>query len=135
MSDYPNRNTPTKPSSGDVAHEETATLIASDKVEGTSVYDSTGNKLGSIHSLMIGKQNGRVAYAVLSFGGFLGMGQSYFPIPWSQLTYDNRHDGYVTNVTEAQLRNAPKYDTAETGNWSDAGWRGTVDNHYRASVI
>ena len=135
MSDYSNTNNPKTPRNGDAAREETAALISSDKVEGTSVYDNAGNKLGAVHNLMIGKRDGRVAYAVLSFGGFLGMGKSYYPIPWSQLDYDDRHDGYVTNLTEAQLRDAPKYDSAESSRWSDAGWRGAVDTHYRSSAL
>lgn len=120
------------PRNGDAAREETATLISSDKVEGTSVFDGAGSKLGSIHSLMIEKRGGRVSYAVLSFGGLLGLGQSYFPIPWSQLSYRNDLDGYTTTVTQAQLTDAPKYDTAEPSSWADGGWRSAVDTHYRA---
>jgi hypothetical protein len=135
MSDYSRGKTPMTTANGNVARDETAALISSDKVEGTSVLDKGGNKLGSIHSLMIGKKDGRVSYAVLSFGGFLGMGRSYFPIPWSQLSYSPQYDGYVTSLTEAQLTNAPKYDTAESSSWSDAAWRGNVDNHYRSSAM
>lgn len=135
MSDTSRGKTPMTTANGDVARDETAALISSAKVEGTSVLDTAGNKLGSIHSLMIGKQSGRVGYAVLSFGGFLGMGRSYYPIPWSQLSYNPQLDGYVTKLTEAQLTNAPKYDTAESGSWSDTAWRGNVDNHYRSSIM
>lgn len=135
MSDYSNRTNPTAGQPGDVARAETAALISSDKVEGTSVYDRAGNNLGTIHSVMIGKQDGKVAYAVLSFGGFLGVGQTYFPIPWSKLSYDERHDGYVTDVTEAQLSNAPTYGSAESNSWSDNSWRGAVDTHYRSPTI
>jgi sporulation protein YlmC with PRC-barrel domain len=63
------------------ATNETRDLIASDKVEGTSVYDRNGTKLGSVCNLMVDKRSGQVAYAVLSFGGFLGMGTSYHPLP------------------------------------------------------
>jgi PRC-barrel domain len=69
-----------------VATDETNTLISSDKVEGTSVYNRQGEKLGSIHTLMINKISGKVAYAVMSFGGFLGIGDRYHPLPWSVLT-------------------------------------------------
>jgi PRC-barrel domain len=75
--------------SGDaVATEETVDLISADKVEGTSVYSREGEKLGSIYGLMIDKFSGRVIYAVMSFGGFLGIGDRYHPLPWSVLTYD-----------------------------------------------
>jgi hypothetical protein len=88
---------------------ETAGLIGSDKVEGTSVYDSHSEKIGSIERVMIEKRSGQVAYAVLSFGGFLGIGSDYYPIPWASLSYDTRLGGYRTNLTEEQLRGAPKY--------------------------
>jgi hypothetical protein len=116
--------------SGDVARDETTTLISSSKIEGTSVYGHDREHLGSIHSVMIGKEDGRVAYAVLSFGGFLGLGTKYFPIPWSELTYVPGQDGYVTSLTEAQLTGAPNYDTADEAAWNDTGWRGAVDRHY-----
>jgi hypothetical protein len=94
---------------GGVAKNETPSLIASDKVEGTAVYRSDGDKIGSIENVMIDKRNGKVAYAVLSFGGFLGMGQDYYPLPWSLLTYNENLGGYEVNVSEAQLNAAPKY--------------------------
>ncbi|MGH6919565.1 MAG: PRC-barrel domain-containing protein, partial [Geminicoccaceae bacterium] len=65
-----------------VATEETVDLIAADKVKGTSVYNPQGEKLGSIYGLMIDKLSGRVIYAVMSFGGFLGIGDRYHPLPW-----------------------------------------------------
>ena len=71
-----------------VATDETSSLISSDKVEGTAVYNRPGDKLGSIHSVMIDKISGKVAYAVMSFGGFLGIGDRYHPLPWHVLTYD-----------------------------------------------
>src|SRR5437763_1380919 len=82
---------------------ETVSLIGSDKVEGTAVYGADGNKIGSVQRVMIDKISGKVAYAVVSFGGFLGMGEDYFPMPWSQLKYDTSLDGYRVNITEAQL--------------------------------
>ena len=62
------------------ATNETGDLIASDKVEGTAVYDRNGTKLGSVYNFMVEKRSGHVAYAVMSFGGFLGMGSSYHPL-------------------------------------------------------
>jgi sporulation protein YlmC with PRC-barrel domain len=119
---------------GDVARSETTSLIAADKVEGTSVYDPSGNKLGSIDTLMIDKSSGRVSYAVLSFGGFLGMGQSHYPLPWQQLRYDTRQDGYVVSMTQDQLKGAPRYDTSESVDWADTTWRGRIDDYYRPDI-
>lgn len=87
---------------------ETAGLIGSDKVEGTAVYGADGNKIGSIEHVMLGKTDGRVAYAVLSFGGFLGIGDDHYPLPWDQLTYDTSL-GLGVAITEKQLEGAPKY--------------------------
>ena len=72
---------------------ETAGLIGSDKVEGTAVYDAKGEHIGSIERVMIEKVSGQVAYAVLSFGGFLGIGSDYYPLPWESLTYDTSLGG------------------------------------------
>src|SRR5262249_55116460 len=83
------------------------TLIASDRVEGTTVFDAAGNNVGTIKRLMIEKVSGRVAYAVLSFGGFLGMGGEEHALPWNKLKYDTKLGGYRTDITEAQLRGAP----------------------------
>jgi hypothetical protein len=67
---------------------ETYDLIGSDKVEGTNVYGADGNKIGSIERVMIGKRSGKVDYAVLSFGGFLGIGDEHYPLPWASLKYN-----------------------------------------------
>ena len=82
-------------------------LIESDRVEGTTVYDPQGKNIGNIKRLMIEKISGRVAYAVMSFGGFLGMGEEEHAVPWSKLTYDTSLGGYRTDITEDQLRGAP----------------------------
>jgi sporulation protein YlmC with PRC-barrel domain len=108
--------------------DETAGLISSEKVEGTAVYDPTGTWLGSIQSVMINKMSGRVAYAVMSFGGFLGLGQKFFPVPWSQLRYEPAKEGYVTSITEGQLSAAPGYDAQRS--WEDADWRDNLDRYY-----
>jgi len=88
----------------------TGDLIASDKVEGTSVYNRNGDKLGSISNFMVGKRNGRVSYAIMSFGGFLGMGTEEYTLPWEKLDYDVDKGGYVVDVTKEQLEKAPRYE-------------------------
>ena len=99
--------------SQDLSRRETGSLIGSDKVEGTDVYNSKGDHVGSIERVMIDKVGGRVAYAVMKFGGFLGLGSDHYPIPWSLLTYNERLGGYEVNVTEDQLRRAPKFSDDE----------------------
>jgi|BarGraIncu00222A_1022003.scaffolds.fasta_scaffold88837_2 sporulation protein YlmC with PRC-barrel domain len=90
-----------KPSA--IAGAETTRLIGSSKVEGTLVYNSRGDSIGSIYELMIDKRSGKVAHAVMSFGGFLGIGQHYHPLPWDSLEYDRHHGGYVINAEAEQL--------------------------------
>ncbi|WP_241773041.1 PRC-barrel domain-containing protein [Erythrobacter sp. SG61-1L] len=92
-----------------VSTEETHDLISSDKVDGTAVYSTDGEKLGHVDHLMIGKRSGQVKYAVMSFGGFLGLGESYHPIPWDALDYDTQRDGYVVAIDKAKLHDAPYY--------------------------
>ncbi|AKH43416.1 hypothetical protein FHS61_000881 [Altererythrobacter atlanticus] len=89
--------------------DETSNLISSDKVDGTAVYATDGEKIGHVDHLMIGKRSGRVEYAVMSFGGFLGIGESYHPLPWDALDYDTERGGYVVNVDKDQLKEAPQY--------------------------
>jgi hypothetical protein len=115
------------------ATNETQDLIASDKVEGTSVYDRNGTKLGSVYNFMVDKRSGHVAYAVLSFGGFLGMGTSYHPLPWNQLTYEPAQGGYVVDLTREQLEGAPTYSASDIAAWNDPTYSRGVDDYY-ASV-
>jgi hypothetical protein len=109
---------------------ETFALIGSDKVEGTAVYRSNGEKVGAIDRVMIDKVSGKVAYAIMSFGGFLGIGEDYYPLPWSLLTYNPRLEGYEVNVTEQQLRGAPKYSQHETWDWTDRNRAQNVYQYY-----
>jgi hypothetical protein len=97
---------------------ETTSFIASDKVEGTPVYRANGEKIGRIERVMIDKISGKVAYAVMSFGGFLGIGEDYYPLPWSLLKYNTKLDGYEVNISEQQLKGAPKFSKAETWDWT-----------------
>jgi hypothetical protein len=110
-------------------------LIAASKVNGTSVYDHAGEKLGSIYDVMINKASGKAAYAIMSFGGFLGMGNSYHPLPWQHLTYDERQGGYVVDIDRARLEGAPSYAAGETTTWSDPAYGRKVDDYYGATTI
>src|SRR6218665_2442703 len=93
----------------DVDVKETHDLIASDKVEGTKVYDPRGEHIGSIERILVEKRRGKVSYGVLSFRWFLGIGQEQNPLPWSKLNYDESLGGYRDEVTKDQLEGAPKY--------------------------
>jgi len=105
-------------------------LIGSDKVDGTSVYGGDGKKIGSVERVMIDKISGKVAFAVLSFGGFLGMGESFYPLPWTALDYDTDLGGYRVNLTKDQLERAPKYTESQGWNWNRDNER-RVYEYYR----
>jgi hypothetical protein len=90
--------------------DETSRLIASNKVEGTAVYGRDDRRLGSIYNFMVEKYSGRVEYAVMSYGGMLGMGTRYYPLPWQTLTYDTERGGYRIELSERDLRDAPSFD-------------------------
>ena len=109
---------------------ETVSLIGSDKVEGTAVYGADRNKIGSVQRVMIDKISGKVTYAVVSFGGFLGMGEDYYPIPWPQLKYDTSLEGYVVGITEDQLNKAPRFTSAQGWNWNDRANDRRVYDYY-----
>jgi len=115
---------------------ETGSLIGSDKVEGTAVYRSNGERAGQIERIMIDKLSGKVAYAVMSFGGFMGIGEDYYPLPWSLLTYNPQLGGYEVNIGEEQLKGAPKYSKHESWDWSDRERGRKVYDYYgRAALL
>jgi sporulation protein YlmC with PRC-barrel domain len=105
-------------------------LIESDRVEGTSVYDPTGKKIGKIKRLMIEKLSGRVAYAVVSFGGFLGFGDEEYTVPWDKLEYDERLGGYRTDITADQLRGAPAVSREANYDFTDRNRETELANYY-----
>jgi len=108
----------------------TGTLIAADKVKGTDVYNQAGEKLGSVDDIMIDKASGRAIYAVMSFGGFLGMGEKHHPLPWATLKYDEMKSGYVVNLDKKQLEDAPTYDSSPDFKWTPEYGR-KVDSYYK----
>ena len=109
---------------------ETHALIGSDKVEGTAVYRSNGDKVGNIARVMIGKQSGKVGYAVMSFGGFMGIGEDYYPLPWSLLRYDTNLGGYVVEIDESRLEGAPSYPVGTEPAWGDPEYEGRLHDYY-----
>jgi PRC-barrel domain len=107
-------------------------LIESDRVEGTTVYDPQGANIGTIKRLMIEKITGRVAYAVMSFGGFLGLGEEEHAVPWNALTYDTSLGGYRTAITEQQLRGAPTFYRSADYAWNDRQREQELHNYFGA---
>lgn len=114
---------------------ETVSLIGSDKVEGTPVYGADDRKIGSVQRVMIDKMSGKVAYAVISSGGFLGMGEDYYPLPWSNLKYDANLGGYRVDVSEDELKGAPKYSSSTDWDWSDRASDREVYDYCRTGVL
>jgi sporulation protein YlmC with PRC-barrel domain len=117
-------------SNGDVARDETHQLISADKVQGTAVYNGDGERMGSIEDVMIDKRSGKVAYAILSFGGFLGIGERYHPLPWNALTYDERLGGYNVALPVERLKGAPSYGANESVNLDDRAYGRKIHDYY-----
>lgn len=113
----------------DVSSDETATLISSDKVDGTAVYGNDGTKLGSVHNVMINKLSGQVSYVVVSFGGFLGIGSEYNAVPWTKLKYNTALNGYEIDVSREVLEGAPRY-AADQEPWLDPSYGPAIDEYY-----
>ena len=118
----------------EIATNETHMLIASDKVEGTKVYNREGDHLGSVSTLMIDKRSGQVSYAVMSFGGFLGIGEGYHPLPWQSLTYDPVQGGYVVDLSREKLEGAPYY-RADEKPWADPAYGRRISDYYGLPYI
>ena len=113
-----------------VAVEETAQLIAAGKVGGTPVYNRHAERLGTVEDVMLDKRSGRVAYAVMSFGGFLGIGERYHPLPWSMLNYDLDLGGYLVDLDRDRLEGAPSYAASDEVDWADNNFGKRVSDYY-----
>ena len=118
-----------QPTTKDLTAPTTGHLIAGGKVAGTDVYSLEAEHIGSIEDVMLDKSTGRVAYAVLSFGGFLGVGSRHYPLPWEMLRYDTSLGGYVVKLDKARLEKAP---TVEDG-WAER--RRMVDDYWATPTI
>ena len=116
-----------------MASEETkitsGSLIAAEKVEGTDVYNMQGEKLGTVDDIMIDKVSGKAIYAVMSFGGFLGIGRKYHPLPWSSLVYDIDKSGYVVSLSSNQLEGAPVFSDDVEPQWTRE-YEQDIHDHY-----
>jgi hypothetical protein len=106
-------------------------LVASDRVEGTPMRRPNGEKIGTVQRLMIDKVSGNVAYAVLSFGGFLGLGRKHLPIPWARLKYDPAQEAYQVDLSDEELRRAPAYEADEEFDWGDRSQEVVLHRYYK----
>jgi PRC-barrel domain len=116
--------------SNEVGQKETISLIAASKVTGTNVYNPQGDSLGSIHDVMLDKKSGKVSYAILSFGGFLGIGENYHPLPWHVLAYSERFGGYVVSLDRSTLEHSPSYGSSDMPDWSTRAYGDSIDQYY-----
>jgi sporulation protein YlmC with PRC-barrel domain len=103
---------------------------AKEEVIGVEVRDTAQNKLGKVEDLVLDKTKGYVRYAVLSFGGILGLGEKLFALPWSSLHYDDDNDCFTINVDKESLKKAPGFDKDHWPNMADEKWNDSISNFY-----
>ena len=116
-----------------MAADKKHNLIASDRVEGTAVRRSNGDQIERIERLMLDKLSGKVAYAILSFGGFLGMGDKHLAIPWTKLTYNRDFEAYQLDLSDDVLKKAPSHNADKEFDWGDRSQEIKVHNYYGIS--
>lgn len=105
-------------------------VLSASSINGDAVKNLDGEDLGHIEDLMINTESGEIAYAVLSFGGFLGMGDKLFAIPWKALSLDTANERFVLNVDKERLENAPGFDKDHWPNMADPKWTSSVHDYY-----
>jgi hypothetical protein len=115
--------------------EPTGRLIAASMVNGTSVYNLVGEKLGSVHDVLLDKMSGKAEFAIMSFGGFLGIGDRYHPLPWRILDYDPSLGGYKVDIDRRRLEGAPTYSASEFSLWDDPVHGRRVSDYYGGMLV
>ncbi len=110
-------------------------LMGADTLNGNDVYNQKDEDLGDIKEIMLNMKTGRVSYAVLSFGGFLGLGEKLFAVPWEALKLDTVNKRFVLNVDKERLENAPGFDKDNWPNMSDAAWAEGIHTYYGTTPI
>ncbi|MGA9868217.1 MAG: PRC-barrel domain-containing protein [Acetobacteraceae bacterium] len=113
--------------------DHTGRLVSVSRINGTSVYNTAGEKLGHVHDVLIDKVSGNAEYAIMSFGGFLHIGDHHHALPWKILTYDDDRRCYVVDIDRAQLEGAPSHAAGDTMAWGDATWGRRIDDYYGVS--
>jgi hypothetical protein len=112
---------------------DTGTLISAGTIRGTPVYNTDGEELGSVNDLMVDTETGRIAYALMSFGGFLGIGERYHPLPWAVLKYDRSRRGYVVPLNKAALIDAPTYGRGDAPRWGERAYEERIHDYYKTN--
>ncbi len=106
------------------------TLLSASTITGDDVYNMQDEELGTIQDVMLDVTEGSIRYAVLSSGGFLGMGDRLFAVPWRALTLDRENQRFLLDVDVERLKKAPGFDKDEWPNMADPTWNSTVDSYY-----
>lgn len=114
-------------SSGDGPGPE---VMGADTLVGNDVYNLKDEDLGDIKEIMLDMRSGKVNYAVLSFGGFLGLGDKLFAVPWDALKLDTKNKRFVLNVDKDQLKDAPGFDKDKWPDMADQSWATEIHNYY-----
>lgn len=105
-------------------------IMSASSFEGETVVNPQGETLGEIEEIMLDVRSGRIAYAVMSVGGFLGMGEKYFAVPWHALTLNTDQKAFVLDVDKERLKNAPGFDKDHWPTMADQRWAGDVHSYY-----
>jgi len=109
-------------------------LMGADTLIGNDVYNPKGDDLGDIKEIMLDMRTGKVGYAVLSFGGFLGMGDKLFAVPWAALKLDTENKRFTLNVENERLKAAPGFDKDHWPNMADQAWASQIHAHWQPSL-
>lgn len=113
-------------------HPSISDNIRAARVIGTSVYNHEGSHLGSVDDILIGKHDAQVKYVIMGIGGFLGIGEQYLPVPWSELIYSEKHAGYVLARSREQLERAPRFSATGEADWTDRSFDEKVRRYYKS---
>jgi sporulation protein YlmC with PRC-barrel domain len=108
------------------------TLMGADTLIGDDVYNNNDEDLGDIKEIMLDMRTGQIAYAVLSFGGIMGMGEKLFAVPWQRLQLDTANRRFILDIEKSRLQNAPGFDKDSWPDMSDQSWTKQIDNFYAA---
>lgn len=113
-------------------HSEGRRLITASRIKDTAVFNSYGDQIGTVIDMSIDRSTGQVIYALMSFGGFLGIGEKFHPLPWDVLKYDTERDGYVIPLTKEELESAPNYSSEQLTAYGgeDVSYRDSVGQYY-----
>ena len=108
-------------------------ILSASTLQGTQVRNSEGDDLGKIEEIMLDQPSGKVAYAVLSFGGFMGMGDKLFAIPWKAISLDQENENAILDVQPDVLDNAPGFDKDHWPDFADPQWGESIHSHYNST--